>query len=139
MTMQIHIFALLLLLVCCNVRLAESFCLGSGIYHLAAEALSVGIGPLDSDAVCVYGNNKDLDEDCPFSCQALLTSAWGDCYCRNPDYKPKSFAANGLLRPLSVYETFKFMAQLLHPEAPHATCRIWLNEHKADWTCYKKS
>lgn len=129
------IFVLFVLLSSCFTPNVEAFCWGSGIYHVAAEALGIGIGPIDSSAVCVYGNLKELDDECPLSCQTLLISAWGDCYCRNPHYKPKSFGANGLIKPLSVLEMYRFLASPIHDDAPHATCRTWLNENKEDWQC----
>jgi hypothetical protein len=113
----------------------EAFCWGSGVYHLAAEALAIGIGPVDSSAVCVYGSSSSLDEECPLPCQTLLAAAWGDCYCRNPGYKPKSFGANGLIKPMSVHEMYRFLAEPIHEDAKHATCRIWLNENEEDWNC----
>lgn len=115
----------------CFVTMGESFCWGSGAYHLAAEGLAIGIGPIDSSAVCVYGISASLDEECPLPCQTLLAATWGDCYCRHPGYKPKSFGANGLIKPMSTHEMFRFLAE----DAPHATCRVWLNENKGDWEC----
>ena len=116
------------------VARGKAFCWGSGVYHVSAEALAIGIGSVDSSAVCVYGNVRSLDDECPLPCQTLLASTWGDCYCRSPGYKPKSFGANGLIKPLSVHEMYRFLA-LFSVEAPFATCRVWLNENKGDWNC----
>ena len=124
-----------LFLILCGAKEGTSFCWGSGVYHVAAEALAIGIGPIDSSAVCVYGALKDLDEECPLPCQTLLATAWGDCYCRSPGYKPKSFGANGLIKPLSVREMYQFLAEPVHGDASHATCRTWLNENRGDWEC----
>lgn len=126
-----------LVLICSFFKSSESFCWGSGIYHVAAEALAMGIGPIDSQAVCVYGNLKDLDAECPLTCQTLLATAWGDCYCRNPNYKPKSFDADNAIKNLSVYDMFKFLSENTQTDAPHATCRLWLKEKKQDWHCGK--
>lgn len=94
--------------------------------------LAVGIGPIDSSAVCVFGSVKGLDEECPLSCQSLLMTAWGDCYQRNPDYRPRAFGASAQIKSMSVYQMFQFIAE---PSivAPHATCRNWLVENKEEW------
>ena len=49
---------------------------------MAAKALAIGMGEVSSAGVCVYGKNKNLDDECPVSCQGLITAVWGDCYCR---------------------------------------------------------
>jgi hypothetical protein len=61
-------------------------------------------------------------------------ATWGGCYCRNPDYSPKSFIANKLVKPLSVIQMYRLLA-FESKEAPHATCRKWLIETEEDWTC----
>jgi hypothetical protein len=112
---------------------ASALCWGSGGYHVAAMAMAVGIGTIDSQAVCVYGSEKTLnDDECPLPCQSILSATWGDCYSRSPLYKPKALGSDNAIKSLSVYDMYRFLATP-SKEAEHATCRTWLNENKDSW------
>ena len=109
--------------------------------------LAVGIGKIDSDAVCVYDSKlSDLDEECPLSCRSLVASVLGDCYDRNPNYRPPSRddsllfsqTVDPAVKGKTVRETLSLIAGLSYAEddeprrsaSPfqHFTCRLWLHE-----------
>jgi hypothetical protein len=107
-------------------------------YHASAEALSAGIGTLDSNAVCLYGDVESLDDSCPLPCQALLSSVWGACYAVHPEYKPKTFFSNGISVPMTVRSMYEFLAKPSR-DAPYATCRLWLQENYEYWSRRERS
>lgn len=92
-----------------------------------------GIGPVESAAVCVYGTNSGLDDECPLPCQTLLISTWGDCYKRHPLYKPEPPIGSGWFKTaMTTYDLFEFIATP-SKEAPYATCRDWMMDNIENW------
>lgn len=134
-------------------QLSSATCWSSFFYHADADALALSIGPIESKAVCVYGSNPELDEECPLPCQLLLYACMGDCYKRNPDYRPDFwFSDLGKLRRWSsVREMFFSLAGKDHvivaPRSSnktdthkeprkifkHASCRLWLLGCEEEW------
>lgn len=44
-------------------------CVSPGFYHTAAKALQFGMGDLSTNAVCKYGEDENLDNNCNIACQ----------------------------------------------------------------------
>lgn len=112
-------------------------CWTSGAYHESAWLLINGIGGIDSDAVCVYGHDASLNEECPLPCSSLLKMVWGDCYCRNPKYVPtQTGSIDPQVRDKGIFQVYTFISTS-SVVAPGATCRNWLNEteNRHSWTC----
>jgi len=126
------------LLVCALTLVASvnAFCWTSGPYHLAASALAIGVGNFSSSSVCVYGNNPNINNDCPFPCQALITATWGDCYCQDPNYLPNAAGADPVIKPMSVQQVFSFMAGMNNAYTGNS-CRQWMSnsDQAAKWKC----
>ncbi len=118
------------------VNAAAQDCWTSSVYHESAWLLAKSIGPVDSDAVCVYADRKDdnLDEECSPPCQALIMAVWGDCYCRNPNYQPSTFGGHvdKTVSGKSVKEIFKLFSDVKSSSssggAKSITCRNWMRE-----------
>jgi len=123
-----------LILVICALCIGSSYgvCWTAGPYHIAASALALGIGNVSSSSVCVYGANENLNPTCPLPCQTLLRATWGDCYCRDPTYKPD--VGDSVVRPMNVRQIFELLATSAKQKG--ATCRDWLQENP-DWKCAK--
>ena len=120
----------------------------------AADALLTGIGPLGTQAFCVYSttpydprnrSSVDLDSDCPITCKTLILAMLGDCYCRHPHYTPSASSnilsailpkVDSAVRGKTAEGLLKFLAQR-SDVAKAATCRQWLMEpdQREDWAC----
>jgi len=131
--MQLAVILACLLAFCGS---SYAFCWTSGPYHIAASALAVGVGNLTSSSVCVYGNNANLNNECPFPCQALIVATWGDCYCRDMDYQPNAGRADPVIKSLSVKQVFSFLAGTNNAYAGNS-CRTWMSnsDQVAKWKC----
>jgi len=122
-----------------------STCWSAAIYHGLSKQLAAGIGHISSDAVCVFSDKNTTslkNEDCPPTCKLLLSSVWGDCYCRDPTFVPKF---NSILEPITaipelknknVRELYEFIVYS-SPLAKTANCRSWLREmeNMNKWEC----
>jgi len=116
--------------------LAQASCWTALPYHAAAIALATGIGDMSSSAVCVYavrGNSSSTDNECPPPCKALLVATWGDCYCRDPTYRPLACGADKLVYNLTVGQMFQLLATQRYTAA--AYCRNWLGDNSHIWQC----
>jgi hypothetical protein len=106
---------------------------------VAAKALAIGIGDLTSAGVCVYGLHDGLNDDCPISCKGLITATWGDCYCRNPQYKPDTVDVDDILAPMDVHGLFAFIngSSSKYGTKWNATCRSWIGQEAETkmWMC----
>lgn len=125
-------------MMACVAALAGATCWSAVVYHAAATAFATGVGDTGSAAVCVYSRRDNtsvtgLDNECAPPCKALLTAVWGDCYCRDPAYRPLAWDADALVHNLSVAQVFLLLAAP-RPVAS-ATCRTWLNDNRASWQC----
>jgi len=120
-------------IVFCAISVAMGICFSNIPYHLAADALSVGVGNLTSSSVCIYGKNPALDNECGPPCKLLLSAVWGDCYCKEPYYKPNASRADSFVRKLNVREIFELLGTYKHTNG--ATCRKWLEERERSWRC----
>ena len=125
----------LLLLILAHLTVVATECWTSSLYHQSAWALAKSIGPIDSDAVCVYGTDKSLNDECSPPCQALLMAVWGDCYCRNKDYKPSSFLGHvdKIVSGKSVRDIFHLFTNTTTKGGRsdllgYITCRNWMKE-----------
>jgi hypothetical protein len=74
-----------------------------------------------------------LDDECSPPCKALLAAAWGDCYCRDPSYRPLAWDADAVVYNLTVAQMFQLVASPRH--VPSATCRTWMNDNREAWQC----
>jgi len=131
--MQNYVSTSILLILFTFISTALSICWTSGPYHIAASALSVGVGNKTSASVCVYDNSTALNDQCPLPCEALLATTWGDCYCRDPDYHPEATGADDFIKSLTVKQIFYLLATNMYTTG--ATCRNWLQSQKSSWTC----
>lgn len=133
----IYLVATLILSISIDV---DAFCLSSLAYHASAASLATGFGHVDTSAVCVYGPNPKLSDECPMSCMTLLLSVWGDCYCRNPDYIPAQIGfVDKHVKGKTVKDIYEFILQpeetLLTLGIQGVTCKTWLNDYLEDVYC----
>jgi hypothetical protein len=131
-----RIFLLVLCLALVLVQAARASCWTAVAYHAAAAALATGLGEVSSSAVCVYSpkaNVTGMNDACPPPCMTLLAATYGDCYCRDPVYRPLSWDADKLVYNMTVAQMFLLVATPRF--AASAYCRAWMDEREHDWKC----
>ena len=69
------------------------------------------MGPVQSNAACKYTNatGVPLNADCPPQCALLLRAVWGDCYCKEPSYLPKT--GDAPINSFTTFQMFSFIAE----------------------------
>lgn len=88
---MLHLFMVIALTTWSSlVPSVEGTCWSSSFYHVAARALITGIGPVRSNAPCVFGKDVGLNDECPPPCWSLIVATLGECYVRDPSYVPRS-------------------------------------------------
>jgi len=128
------IIQILLLLVACFQPIRAT-CWNTKPYQLGAKALAEATGTLSSAAICRYGNNTQIHASCPAPCWALISYTFGDCYCEDPDYKPK--VSDPLVKSLTVKQLFELLAEPSKYNFQGASCQDKLNQsaNKKKWQC----
>jgi len=107
--MKSVVATVLLLSIIGAVSYVNAICISNVAYHQAAKALGYGMGNVSTSSVCRYGNVQGLNTQCPTLCSSLITATWGDCYCKEPNYKPGN-VSNDLINQLTVQQYFLFFA-----------------------------